>query len=68
MIYEYKDDKTGKTIERDFPMTGEIPSKVVENGVTYYRVWCTTVQIPEYFHDGLDFNSGKSPSGKKHFW
>lgn len=67
MKYGYKNSKD-EVIIRDFPMNGDIPSYVEFNNDKYYRLWSTTITVPEEFHDGRPFNYDKSPSGKKHFW
>jgi hypothetical protein len=43
MKYEYKNDK-GLIIEREFPMSGDIPGKVEADGDLFFRVW----RVPEF--------------------
>jgi len=71
MVYEYINDETGETIERDFPMSGDIPKFVEENGKTFRRDYGTKIAIHIPLHwssteNPIRFN--KSPSGKKKVW
>lgn len=48
MKYEYINDDSGEIIERDFPMTGEIPQKVEHEGKEYRRNYRAGFVIPEH--------------------
>jgi hypothetical protein len=70
MTYEYINDDTGEVVERDFPMSGDIPKIIEVNGKTFRRDYAPgripAIHIPLHWGDGnnpIRFN--KSPSGKK---
>lgn len=68
MIYQYATEDKLETIEKEYSMKEDIPSKIVENGKTYYRVWASSFIIPYIFTHPFKFDYSKSPSGRKHFY
>lgn len=68
MIYQYQTEDKSEIIEKEFSMKDDIPSKVVENGKTYFRVWTSSLIIPYVFSNPFKFDYSKSPSRKKHFF
>jgi hypothetical protein len=70
MIYEYRNPKTGETLEKEFSMSDSIPSIIEENNKEYTRVFGnTSFHIPYGWGDTKNRPKyNKSPSRKKHFW
>lgn len=73
MRYEYRNEESGETIVREFPMTGDIPQFVESEGKTYKKVFTvSTVHIPLSFQSSENQRNrpkyDKSPSGRKHFF
>lgn len=68
MIYEYLNEELNEVIEREFPMSGEIPDFIEESGKRYDRIFSSAVHIPVHFTQNRPFKYDKSPSGKKHFY
>ena len=73
MMYDYVCDETKETLRRDFPMSGDIPSKIVENGKEFRRDYGSgrvpAIHIPLHWGDGNNkIDCGRSPSGRKHIW
>lgn len=69
MIYQYAaiDDNTD-LIEREFPMSGDIPQSVEENGKTYKRVYNASFIVPYIFSNPFKFDYSKSPSRRQHIF
>ena len=57
-----------ETIERDFPMSGDIPKEVVEDGKTYKRVYNASFIVPYVFSHPFKFDYSKSPSRRQHIF
>lgn len=68
MIYQYANEDKSEIIEREFPMSGNIPSTIEENGKIYKRLWTQNFIIPYVFTHPFKFNYDQSPSGRKHFY
>lgn len=68
MTYRYKHEETEETIDIELSMNDAIPSKIEEDGKTYYRVWTSTVHVPFQWGQESNLNFNKSPSGRKHFF
>lgn len=69
MIYQYAAvDDEQDVIEREFPMTGDIPSSVEENGKTYKRIYSASFIVPYHFSHPFKFDYSKSPSRQKHIF
>ena len=67
-VYEYVDDVSGRTIEREFPMSGETPWTVEEDGCLFRRVLGNTVvKIPDGWGENRRKYDG-APSGRKHLY
>lgn len=70
MIYEYKHEKSGEVIEKEFSIHDEIPMIVKEGGKEYRRIFGNqSIHIPFQWGDidkKADFS--KSPSRRKHYW
>ena len=67
MIYQYAAlDNKEDVIEREFPMAGDIPQSIEENGKTYKRVWNTNFIVPYVFSHPFKFDYSKSPSRRRH--
>lgn len=67
MIYQYmSEDK--EVIEKEFPMSGDIPQKVEENGKTYKRVYSASFIVPYVFSHPFKFDYSKSPSRRQHIF
>ena len=68
MVYEYICKESGEVIERDFPVSKEIPSKLEIDGKLFKRRWSLSgIHIPEGWAEN-QIRYDKSPSRKKHFW
>ena len=69
MMYQYAAvDNKEDTIEREFPMSGDIPQSIEENGKIYKRVWTSNFIVPYHYTHPFKFNYDKSPSGRKHIF
>lgn len=70
MTYGYYNDSVKKRIEKEFPMSGEIPSHVTgDDGLVYDRIWNEqSINVPPEFHDSSPFAYGKKPNGSKRFF
>lgn len=69
MIYEYICEETKEVIEKEFPMSGEIPKELEENGKIFHRAFLnTSIHIPFQWGQESPIKYNKSPSGKKHFY
>ena len=69
MIYEYRCDKNGEVIEKNFPMNGEIPVEIVEGKKVYKRIFGNqSIHIPFQWGQESGINFNKSPSRKKHVY
>lgn len=69
MIYEYVHEKSGKTIEREFPMSGEIPKEIVVGDKVYRRSYGSlSFHIPFQWGQETGISFDKSPSKKKHVY
>jgi predicted nucleic acid-binding Zn ribbon protein len=68
MIYRYKCEETGEEKELELSIKEDIPSKIEEDGKTFFRVWTTAFHIPFQWGQESNLNFNKSPSKKKHFF
>ena len=68
MIYQYATEDKSEVIEREFSMKDDIPSKIVENDKTFYRVWTSSIIVPYVFSHPFKFDYSKSPSRRKHVY
>lgn len=69
MMYQYAAvDDSNDVIEREFPMSGDIPQSVEENGKVYKRIWTSNFIVPYHFSHPFKFDYGKSPSRRKHVY
>jgi len=69
MRYTYMCEETKEEIEREFPITKDIPAEVEFEGKMYRRKWAGHggIRIPRGWADNkIKFT--KSPSRKKHFY
>lgn len=71
MLYQYKNEETGKVIDREFSIKGDIPAFVEEDGIKYHRLYSSqNIIIPYGF--GATNNRPKygkyGPGGHKHFY
>ncbi len=69
MIYEFRCNKTGEIIEREFSIKSVIPIEIKEGRKTYKRVFGNqAIHIPFQWGQESGINFNKSPSRKKHFY
>lgn len=68
MIYQYVTEDKSEYIEKEFSMSGEIPSIIKENGKVYKRVWTSNIIVPYHYTHPFKFDYSKSPSGKRHVY
>lgn len=68
--YLYKNEKTEEIIEREFSMQGEIPAKVEEKRKVYIRYYGNSlaIKIPYQWGHETNIKTGKTASGRKHFF
>lgn len=68
MIYRYRCEETDEEKELELSIKEDIPSKLEENGKTFFRVWGASFHIPYQWGQESNLNFNKSPSKKKHFF